>query len=52
MNEQANIEYNIKCLEERRRDLERYRKKYPLQMAWIEIELARALEAKELYGSR
>ena len=34
--------YNIACLEELRRELAAQIKKYPRQMAWIEIELARA----------
>ena len=34
--------YNVGCLEQLRRELAAQIKKYPRQMAWIEIELARA----------
>ena len=37
-------EYNIECLKRLRRELAAQMKKYPRQMAWIEIELAKALE--------
>jgi hypothetical protein len=44
-------EYNVACLEQRRVELVQQIKKYPKQMAWIEIELARAkILAEELSG--
>ena len=42
MSEQDQAKYNIGCLEQLRRELAAQIKKYPRQMAWIEIELARA----------
>lgn len=44
-------EYNVACLEQRRVELAQQMKKYPQQMAWIEIELVRAkILAEELSG--
>jgi hypothetical protein len=42
MSEQDHAKYNIACLEQLRRELAAQIKRYPRQMAWIEIELARA----------
>jgi len=42
MSEQDRAKYNVRYLEQLRRELSAQIKKYPRQMAWIEIELARA----------
>lgn len=41
MNAKANLQYNIRCLEQLGVELSKQIKRYPRQMAWIELELAR-----------
>jgi hypothetical protein len=51
MDDKSNIEYNIQCLEQRRRELAKQIEKYEDgQLAWIENELARAKSLLDSYG--